>query len=692
MGKFGLSSVKKAQDLAALYLHTVSKVQELRQAVYNLPPSLQLLHKIDEISNVCSITADAAQAVSELFPSEDWKKVAYHVQDKMFEIYDNLNHDTKIQKSIQDLKSSETWSTLTPSQQLFAHNLLRDLEKEGISSTSSTSLDIQRLQSEFSINIRKYKAEIQADFKEIEGIPSKYRPERQGDIYSPSTSILFSKSQLISSMNMCDKPNLRKKLFTGISSFAPENDKILEKLIETRYKFSKELGYANFSAFTLNYQSFPISPDNLLTKLFNCHEHLKWKLENEYAVLLDKKALEEQISRFNPVSLEPWDIPYYIQRILENQLTEKFPKYTSFHAAKNYFTVYNVLEGISSLLKVIFRVTIKIDMCPSEEAWSNDLIKLNFFDDGHEEIGVLYLDLFERKGKSQIPAAKFNIVCARGCSEKEGFQKPVAVLSCNFAKNEEIAHSIRMSIGDIKREGLSFAMLQEFYHEFGHALHSIFSQGEFQTYSGTRVPLDLGEIPSHVFEHFITDYEFVKTWAIHKDSKQPISHDLFNHYSSEIVQFPAFSHHIQLSLAIFDQLIHTENSLTNAVKAFEKNLEYRELQGKWYCSIEHFVDYASSYYSYVLDKSLSNVVWETIFQKDAFNEKAGQIIKEHLLKPGGNVPPQQQINNIFKPFLILDEKNPQQDVDPFYVMEYWYKNYFHNTQLISIEKMRAEKK
>ena len=692
MGKFGITSLRKAEDLLALFRQTTAQVHTLRSSLKDIPPSSALLYNLDEISNLCSIVADTSQAVSALFPSENWKQVAYHVQDGMHELYSSLNHDLSIHKSLTSLKTSESYNLLSPNQQFFTDTMLKDLEKEGITHNTPTSLSILRLQSMFMHNIQLSKYKIEVSLEEMEGVPTDYRPVREGSMYSPMTEIFLTKSQLISSLNYCFVPSLRVKLFDGISNFCSENLEVLEDLLHQRQQFSSEVGFQNYAEYGLKYQSFPTQPDVLVERLKRCHDYVSPKLENEYAILLDIKALEEQVSRYDPVSLLPSDMSFYMQKHLDSQLNIYFPGYTSHHSIKNYFSIHNVLEGIRNLLTVLFRITCEISVCRGEETWSNDIIKVQMTQGG-VNIGLLYLDLFSRPGKSSHPAAKFNIICGKNKSIYSTTpQLPVVVLSCNFPKNPDLMTNLYVSLENLKQQGITLAMLTELYHELGHSLHSILSQNDFQAYSGTRVPLDLAEIPSHVFEHFVTDYDFVKTWARHNGTGAELPQEFFSHLHSVSQEFAGFSHHIQLSIAIFDILLHKNGGVNAAIEEFTGKYRCNELGSRWYCSVEHFVEYAGCYYSYILDKALSHVVWDTVFQRRAFNEKAGEVIRNAMLSQGGNANPQEQLDNLLKPFLIKDDLAGDQKVDPFYVMEYWYKNYFSNTQIVPIGNIKAQNK
>lgn len=124
----------------------------------------------------------------------------------------------------------------------------------------------------------------------------------------------------------------------------------------------------------------------------------------------------------------------------------------------------------------------------------------------------IYLDLFDRIHKANGTNATFTIQgsCVND-EESEGYQKPIAYL---------------MGSASPEQPFLSFAQVRNIFHELGHAMHVALSQTKFQLISGSRVPLDFAEIPSHFTEQYIYDYDFVKQWAV-DDSSKPIDKELF---------------------------------------------------------------------------------------------------------------------------------------------------------------------
>lgn len=153
------------------------------------------------------------------------------------------------------------------------------------------------------------------------------------------------------------------------------------------------------------------------------------------------------------------------------------------------------------------------------------------------------------------------------------------MLSCNFRQSDTTKSNLRYTLDDYKQVGISYHNVIELFHEFGHSVHSLASKCEFQAFSGTRVPLDLAEVPSHLFEKFILDYDYVSQWANHKKNAEKLPAELFLYMSESTTIFKAVKNHMQLSFSLFDMLIHSEDNLDLAIEKFGRSYEVKELNG-----------------------------------------------------------------------------------------------------------------
>jgi len=681
MGKLSLSFLREAKDLLGFLESSVSEIKTLKSRIDPQKPSASALLLIDEISNVSSKAADIAQAVGDLFPSTAWKQAAFQVSSQMQHVFAELNSDKTFYTTLVNLKESKLYHKLTPSQQLVTLALIKEFEKEGTHCNSSSSYRMFELQEEFLRNSDSVQATLEFAFEEIEQVPTQLRPDRLGKVYGELNQKTYSKAELKALLSNSPSSSVRKQAFDSINNLAPQNSDVLNQLLEERNKLAKQRGFRCYSSYLINYQMFPIDTNALQDLLVKCHSFLYPKLQNEYSILQDRKALKEQVSRESPVALEPWDFSYYMNSYLHYQKLTNCPYFSKHYEESNFFTIKNVLNGVKQLCGVL-GTDFDFSIADKTESWSNDIIKAEFKKQGRL-VGVLYFDLFTRPGKLSTGPYKLNVVCPK--LSQSNYQVPISVLACNFSKPDHLESSLRVTLEDLDDNGLSFEQLKEFYHELGHSLHSILSQSEFQSFSGTRVPLDFAEIHSHIFEHFISDYQFVSSWALHKQTQERIPESLFKHLSNRDT-FKALSHHMQLSMSLFDLILHSGKSPEEASLELQKHIETKELQGNWYLSLGHLAEYGGCYYSYVVDQAISELVWELVFNKE-LNSKGGEMLSE-FLSHGGHIPGEKQLAKLVGPFLI--DNYQETTIDPFALVEGWYRTHFKNQELVSIKEIRAK--
>ena len=164
---------------------------------------------------------------------------------------------------------------------------------------------------------------------------------------------------------------------------------------------------------------------------------------------------------------------------------------------------------------------------------------------GTDTEGIIYLDLIPRQGKFPH-AAHFVIRC--GHRQRNGGTRQTAsvALVCNFA-----AKSFSREIL------LTHQELETFLHEFGHAMHSVLSDTEFQHLSGTRGAMDYVEVPSHVFEYFAWDSNALHFLGRHYQTGEVMPAELLRKLKQSKRAFAAMDLQQQIVYALLDLELHS---------------------------------------------------------------------------------------------------------------------------------------
>lgn len=689
--KFGIRGLNAPEDLFFLFSKTHTKVQVLRQSISFQPPSLKTLYLIDEISSLCSICADTSQAIYNLSPNSLWREAALKVNNDINSLYSKLNNDKLYYNSLLSILISPVYSTFTESQKKFLIKLLEDFKKEGLHTENRNIPTMYSDMNDLAFHYMQYISTAKTQFKfmyeELEGVPIEQRPKREGDLYPKIVENTLTNKDLHILLKETKNAVVRKRAFEAFTTSCPYNELILGNLVEQRHKLAEALGFKSYSEFILHNQSFPTSPSFLVSYLKEQLPKIRLNLENELALIKDKKMRTEQEDRSKPLPVEPWDVWYYSQQITREIKEKCFPKFSRHFYEKNYFSLSNVLHGISILLSEIFGISARVSIASPEETWSNDIIKLELYD-GNYKISTLYLDLFTRPHKFSTTAVKLNIQSSRQLSVTSTCtQKPIAILVCNFQKPESNYSQISWNLNELSKISINFTELTELFHELGHSLHTVLSTSEFQSFSGTRVPLDLAEVPSHLFELFLEDYNYTSIWAKHCSTSESIPKEIFQFLVESKYSFKGLAHLSLLYRSIFDLTLHTNSSLDSTAESLQSLLPINLFPKGWYNSFYHLGEYGSSYYSYVLGQVLSNIIFKESFDRQTLNSSAGKVLRNSLLGKGGEYG-----GNIILGEMLAVSKLPGELVDvecePWSIMSRWYDHFSDSHQLVLLDSYK----
>jgi intermediate peptidase len=195
------------------------------------------------------------------------------------------------------------------------------------------------------------------------------------------------------------------------------------------------------------------------------------------------------------------------------------------------------------------------------------------------------------------------------------------------------------------------------FHEYGHVLHHVLSRSRFQHAAGARGELDFVEMPSTLFEKFLSNPEaanFLRKWALHYSDNRPIPHDVLQQHSKAKHAFAAFDMLHQAQLAQFDQLAHSTMlsgtspeqagaiverayaHLMRTTSPFHRSLPADVSPGHPYLRQLHLSTYAASYYCYLYCRMFSAAIWRRLGSGQQPSRALGEKLRERLLRWGGS--------------------------------------------------------
>ena len=222
------------------------------------------------------------------------------------------------------------------------------------------------------------------------------------------------------------------------------------------------------------------------------------------------------------------------------------------------------------------------------------------------------------------------------------FQEPAIALVFNISAPNKLNAEPLLTLSD----------LETLYHEWGHALHSLFSRTIFQHLSGTRGAVDFVEVPSHLFEYFARSPSIIQQWARNHRTGQRPPLLLLEEALLARNPFGAIETQTQLLLSAADQHIFGpgigdvsalsptdiyQKAVTGVVQIQQKltHLPFDNHNPAINLALHsHFVNYGAGYYSYLFAKMYAAQIWEKRFKEDPLSRANGIYLWNNMLQFG----------------------------------------------------------
>lgn len=342
------------------------------------------------------------------------------------------------------------------------------------------------------------------------------------------------------------------------------------------------------------------------------------------------------------MDLHMWDIPYLSACIRQ----EKFQIDPADYAP--YFSLGTCMEGLNLLFDHLYSVTLQSQETAPGELWSPDVHKLAVVHKTEGTLGYIYCDFLERPGK---PNQDCHFTIRGGRELPDGsYQLPVVVLHLNFPTPTWTCPCL-----------LSPSMVENLFHEMGHAMHSMLARTKYQHVTGTRCSTDFAEVPSVLMEYFASDPRVLSHFARDYKTGQKIPYEMLVRLQAAKSALSANDLQLQVFYAALDQQYHGDlkhlrlrgtdrESTTDILDRVQA--EYYCLphvpKTAWQLRFGHLVGYGAKYYSYLMSKAVASWIWQKCFRSNPFDRNSGERYRREVLAHGGGRPPKQLLEGFLQ--------------------------------------------
>ena len=398
-----------------------------------------------------------------------------------------------------------------------------------------------------------------------------------------------------------------------------DNRDILTNVLRLRAEKAKLLGYENHAAYTLEVQTAQ-TPQAVNERLRSLAPK---SLANANREASD---LQEMINASGEsFSLSSWDWDYYTEKVR----AERY----SFDASqlKPYFEMDNVLQnGVFFAANQLFGLsfTERFDLPTYQE----DVRVFEVFEEDGSTLALFIFDGYARSSKRG--GAWMNSYVSQS---KLSGNLPVVANHQNVAKPPKGEPTL-----------MSFDEVITMFHEFGHALHGMFSNVNYPYFSGTSVPRDFVEYPSQVNEMWAVWPSILKNYAIHHETGEPMPQELLDKVLETQKFNQGFATTEYLAASILDQALHqlNESEIPSAedLIAFEKQaledggIAFEAVPPRYRSTyFSHIIGgYSAGYYSYIWSEVLDADTVDWFKENGGLRRENGDHFRLSLLSRGGS--------------------------------------------------------
>jgi len=431
----------------------------------------------------------------------------------------------------------------------------------------------------------------------------------------------LQKPSWIPFLQYSDKRDLREKIYRayfmrGNNNNEYDNKEIFKEIINLRVKRVQMLGYKSHAHFVLE-QNMAKNPETV----FNFLEQV-W--DAALPVAKQEAAAQQAIIDEEGDKLASWDWWYYTEKIRK----EKYD--LDDEVVRPYLALPNVQQGMFELGNKLYGITFKeLTDIPK---YHPEIQCFEVFDNDGSHLGVLYTDWYPRPGKR---VGAWSTSFRSGRYEDGKKITPVACIVGNFSRPTGDGPAL-----------LNFEEVSTMFHEFGHALHGLFTDVPYEGLRG--VPRDFVELPSQIMEHWVLEPEVLDTYAKQYQTGEIIPPEIVEKLKAADNFNQGFITVEYIAASLLDMEYHslTEPSVED-VLAFEKEAMDKyglidEIIPRYRTTyFSHVIGgYSAGYYSYSWSEQLDSDAFEAFKESgDIFNKEIAARFREHVLSKGRSDDP-----------------------------------------------------
>ena len=586
---------------------------------------------IDRSGSMLAEISDIFGMMCAAMNNDEMQALQEKIMPRLASHYDAISMNDELFKRIKTIYDTRDNLGLNEEQSRLVKKMYNNAVRQGALLKAEQKARLKEINEELSLLTVKFDNNLLAetnDFKleltlaECKELPKQVREAAKVNEVDEKYIFTLHKPSLIPFLTYSQNRKLREKMYKAYlnrcnNDNEHNNNAIINDLIRLRIEKATLLGYKSYADYVTSEQmaQSPKAVYALLEEIFTA-ANKKAKEELAEMNTLFKRDYADEKDKF-----ASWDWWYYAEKVrkqtyhLDEEMTSPF------------FSLDNVRQGAFNLANRLYGMTFRPVVVP---IYHNEVSAYEVLDNDGSHLGILYFDFHPRESKS--PGAWCGYFRRPSRDSKGKRIAPVVSIVCNFTRPSGNTPAL-----------LSIDETTTLFHEFGHALHFLFSD---VPYNGLLdVEGDFVELPSQIMENWALEKDLLRNYAIHYRNNGIISDNLIEKIRKSAQFNQGFMTTELLAAALVDLDIHSLTKYEKIdVSKFEKDALYKkrnmipEIEPRY--RLPYFAHifaggYSSGYYFYtwaeVLDKDAFAAFAET---GDIFNRATAKAFRK-LLTSGG---------------------------------------------------------
>lgn len=444
-------------------------------------------------------------------------------------------------------------------------------------------------------------------------------------------AVTLSRSIIEPFLTFSERRDLRETAFKawiarGENGGETDNRDVIAETLALRAEKAKLLGFNNFAELKLD-NTMAKTPDNVNRLLMQVWEKARARALEEEADIAELIAADGKNHE-----VAPWDWRFYAEKIR----TKKFN--FSEGELKPYLQLEKIIDACFDVANRLFGIT--ATELKDVKAYHPDARVFEIRDSDGKLKAMFVGDYFARSSK-RSGAWMSSFQSQHKLTLKNGAHGEIPLIYnvCNFAKPAEGKPAL-LSLDDART----------LFHEFGHALHGMLSDVKYPSVSGTGVSRDFVELPSQLYEHWLTVPEILKKYAVHFSTGEPMPQELLDKVLAARTFNSGFATVEFTSSALVDMAFHTMSKAPADPMAVEakvlsdigmpSSIVMRH-RSPHFQHVFAGDGYSAGYYSYMWSEVLDADAFEAFEETgDAFNPAIAEKLKSKVYSSGGSMDPE----------------------------------------------------